>query len=185
MENQDKSIPISLQKSTIEALLFISGNGLTITEISNTLNQPKEHVELILNSIIDDFAEREGGILIIESAGKYQFKSSPIVFNYIRNFINKTKQETLSKSSLEVLAIIAYKQPITRFEIDELRGTKSNLLIRNLLTKKLIKTNGQKDIPGKPFLYETTKEFLHYFELSSLNDLPPMQELKELKLDDL
>ena len=176
---------ITALKNAIEALLFISGDGLTVSEIANGLNQKKEKIQLIVDSLVDDFIERGGGIILQEAGGKYQFKSSPVIFEYIKKFIGQKKTETLSKSMLEVLAIIAYKQPITRFEIDELRGTKSNAIILNLMQKKVIKINGYKDVPGKPPLYSTTKDFLQYFGLATIDDLPPIQELKEFNFEDL
>ncbi len=172
-------------KNSIEALLFISGEGLTSKDISDGLQEPIKKIREALNILVEDYMAKSGGIYIEKKQGKYQFKTTASTFNSIQYFIKERKKETLSKVMLEVLAMVAYKQPITQFEIDDLRGVKSRSLIASLLYKKLIKSTGQKETPGRPTLYGTTSNFLTYFNLRSLQDLPELRELKELNLDDI
>ncbi len=172
-------------KANVEALLFVSGEGLSLKEIADGLDKPKEQVETIINSLIDDYLEREGGIFIKESGGKYSFVTTPDVFEQIRGFLQTKKKHTLSRAMLETLAIITYKQPITLFEIEEVRGVNSRTLVTGLINRKLVKVAGQKDAPGKPSFYATTKEFLQYFGLNSLQELPPPKEVKELNFDEI
>lgn len=172
-------------KSAIEALIFVSGEGLTIKEMAAGLNEEAERVETILNSLVDEYLERDCGIIITEIAGKFKFSTAPSIFDVIRSFIQNKKKQTLSKAMLETLAIITYKQPITLFEIEEIRGVNSRSLVTGLLNKKLIKVAGYKESPGKPGYYATTKEFLEYFGLNSLQDLPSPKEVKELNFDEI
>lgn len=172
-------------KSVIEALLFISGDGLTVGEIATGLNENPDHVQLALDSLADEYREREGGILLEEIAGRYQFRTHPNTFPAIQSFLREKKKETLSKSALETLAIITYRQPITLAEIEELRGVSSRTQVATLLSRKLIKQAGHREAPGRPALYVTTKEFLEYFGLNSLEELPPPKDIKELNFEDL
>ncbi|MDH4200356.1 MAG: SMC-Scp complex subunit ScpB [Spirochaetia bacterium] len=172
-------------KSAIEALIFVSGEGLTIKEIANGLDEDLPKVETVLNSLVDEYLERDCGIMISETAGKYKFSTSSGVFEIIRSFIHNKKKHTLTKAMLETLAIITYKQPITLYEIEEIRGVSSRSLVTGLANKKLIKIAGYKEAPGKPGYYATTKEFLEYFGLNNLQDLPSPKEVKELNFEDL
>jgi segregation and condensation protein B len=172
-------------KSAIEALIFISGEGLSVREIAVGLNEEVERVEMLMNTLVDEYQEREGGIVISEVAGKYKFNTASGLYDLIRSFIQNKKKHTLSKAMLETLAIITYKQPITLFEIEEIRGVSTRSLVTGLLNKKLIKVAGYKEAPGKPGYYATTKEFLEYFGLNSLQDLPAPKEVKELNFDEL
>ena len=171
-------------KNIVEGLLFISGKGLSISEIKKGLDVPTEQVKTVLESLIDDYLERDGGIQIKESGGKYRFITHPKIFKVIQGYLKVRNKDSLSKSMLEVLAIITYKQPITVTEIDEIRGVGSRTMVSGLLNKKLIKSLGQKETIGKPSLYGTTKEFLSYFGLSHLEELPPPREIKEMDPND-
>ncbi len=176
---------ITFLKSVIESILFVSGDSLSVSEITAGLQEITKNVQIAMDSLKNDYLERDSGVFIHESGGKYQIRSSPHTFNYIRKFLGHRKKETLSKAMTEVLAIIVYKQPITRVEIEKCRGVKSGYLINVLISKNLIKAVGQKEVPGRPTLYSVTKDFLHYFGLKSLDDLPPLQEVKELNFDEI
>ncbi|MCB1145608.1 MAG: SMC-Scp complex subunit ScpB [Leptospiraceae bacterium] len=171
--------------SLIEALLLISGGGMSVNEIANGLGFEASDVKIALDSLVDDFLERDGGIIISESGGRYRFATRPEVFPMIRNYLKEKKRDTLSRSVLETLAIIAYRQPITLFEIDEIRGVNSRSLVTSLISRKLVKPIGQKEAPGRPTLYGTTREFLEYFGLNGLEELPPPAEVKELNFEEL
>lgn len=172
-------------KSIIEAVLFISGDGISPGEIARNLNEREDHIRMILDTLADDFHEREGGIMIKETSGKYRFVTVSGVFPFIQKFIGEKKKETLSKSMLEVLSIIAYKQPITSVEIDDIRGVNSRSLVTALVSRNLVRSMGQKEAPGRPTLYGTTKEFLEYFGIARLADLPSPKEVKEMDFNDL
>ena len=172
-------------KSAVEALIFVAGEGLTTKEIAAGLNQDVERIETVLNSLVDEYLERDTGIIITEIAGKFRFATAPGVFDLIRGFIHNKKKHTLSKSMLETLAIITYKQPITLTEIEDIRGVNSRSHVTALLNKKLIKIAGYKESPGKPGYYGTTREFLEYFGLQNLQELPSPKEVKELNFEEL
>ena len=172
-------------KAAVEGLLFISGSGLTLAEISSGLGEDSGQIKIALDSLIDEYAERESGISIQEISGKYTFTTQPDIYPAIQNFLRQKKKETLSKTTLETLAIVTYKQPITLPEIEEIRSASSRAQIIALQQKKLVKSVGQKETVGKPTLYGTTKEFLRYFGLNSLDELPPPQDVKELNFDEL
>lgn len=172
-------------KAAVEGLLFISGSGLTLSEIASGLDEDSDQVRIALDSLIDEYAERESGISIQEISGKYTFTTQPDIYPAIQNFLRQKKKETLSKTTLETLAIVTYKQPITLPEIEEIRSASSRAQIIALQQKKLVKSVGQKETVGKPTLYGTTKEFLRYFGLNSLDELPPPQDVKELNFDEL
>jgi segregation and condensation protein B len=129
--------------------------------------------------------ERNGGIILKEIAGGYRFITSERYADVLKKMFKPKNTERLSRSLLETLAIICYKQPITLPEIEEIRGVNSRAMVSTLLQKNLIKPQGYKSVPGRPTLYVTTKEFLLRFNLNSLADLPPLKDLKELPLDDL
>ncbi|MDH5719232.1 MAG: SMC-Scp complex subunit ScpB [Spirochaetia bacterium] len=172
-------------KNTVEALIFISGDGITISEISKGIDKPKDEIKIVLDSLIDEYAEKDGGIILNQNSDKYYFSTNASIYNDLKSFIAEKKKETLSKAMLETLAIIAYKQPVTLTEVEEIRGVNSRAFITALTSKKLIKQTGRKEIPGKPALYSTTKEFLDYFGLSQITELPPLKEIKELNFEEL
>jgi len=172
-------------KAAVEALIFVSGDGLTAREIAAGINEEQSRVETVLNSLVDEYHERDCGIIIVEAAGKYRFGTSSEVYEQIRSFIHNKKKTTLSRSMLETLAIITYKQPITLLEVEEIRGVNSRSHVTGLLNKKLIKVTGYKEAPGKPGYYGTTREFLEYFGLQNLQELPSPKEVKELNFEEL
>lgn len=172
-------------KDAVEALLFISGSGMKIKELAEGLHASKEDVRLVLDSLQDDYSERDGGIQLREVGGRFQFTTSPDVFPVIKEFLKINRKESLSKSMLETLAIIAYTQPVTLPDIEDIRGVNSRSMVTALLSRKLIKQSGVKDAPGKPVLYGTTREFLEYFGLNSLDELPAPAEVKELNFEEL
>lgn len=138
-----------------------------------------------MDEILLEFQERNGGFLLREIAGGYQFYTNEVYFKILGSIFKEKRRETLSKSTIDTLAIIAYKQPITLPEIDDIRGVSSRAMVTTLIAKKLIKPIGQKEVPGRPTLYGTTSEFLLHFGLNKLSDLPPPGEVKELKFDNL
>lgn len=149
------------------------------------MNEDVNDVKMVLDSLVDDYDERDGGILIKKIKGKYQFTTHLKTYEKIKVFLKEANKYTLSKTILETLAIITYKQPVTLFDIEEIRGVNSRSSTLALVARKLVKTMGQKEAPGRPTQYGTTKEFLEYMGINNLDDLPPPAEVKEMNFEEL
>ena len=167
-------------KSIIEALLFVSDSSLTIDRIKSVLdlNNTKE-IQDALSALSDEYEARKGGFYLREVAGGYQIRTRPEYTTWIKRLI-RTKPVRISKAALETLAIIAYKQPIIRSDIEHIRGVDCGGILRMLLERKLIRILGRKEIPGRPLIYATTKQFLEVFDLKDLKDLPTTEEIEKL-----
>lgn len=165
--------------SAVESLLFVSGEPLTLKEISSILKTNLSYTEEILESLSGEYEEISRGIKLININNSYQLVTKPQNSDYIHELVKGNTRQFLSQASLETLAIVAYKQPITRIDIDEIRGVKSDSAVQNLLEKGLIKERGRLNVPGRPILYVTTEEFLRQFGLVDLDELPSLQELLE------
>ncbi len=164
----------------IESMIFSSEQPLSTEKIASMLEITKEEVEEIIKILVQEYNNNEmRGIELVEIGGGYFFRTKTKYAPYIRKIV-MGKEAGLSKATMETLAIIAYKQPITRAEIEHIRGVDSSNSIRSLLEKKLIKIQGRKDVPGRPHVYGTTKEFLKAFGLKDLSDLPNLKEIKDI-----
>ena len=160
-------------KGVMEALLFISEKPVMLEQIKEVLEGVDNiTIREIINELKNEYEARQSGMVILEIAGGYQMLSNPNYSMAIRKFYKSRHKEKLSKPSLETLAIVAYKQPVTRLDIELIRGVNSDGVTEYLLIKGLVKIIGRKDVPGKPYLHGTTKQFLEYFGLKSLADLP-------------
>ena len=169
-------------KAAIEALLFISGAPLTVERLKGIFeDEPGERIEAQLAALRDDYAGRQAGIMLAEVAGGWQLATCAEHAPWIRKFRTVKVSTRLSKPALETLAIIAYKQPITRPEIEAIRGVNIGGIVRNLMERRLVKIVGKKDVPGKPMMYGTSVEFLQYFGLKDLASLPTLKEFQELE----
>ncbi|MDQ0339179.1 segregation and condensation protein B [Caldalkalibacillus uzonensis] len=163
--------------SVIEGLLFVAGDeGLEAKQIADVLEIRKEAVPQLIEEMKKQFKQQNRGIQVIEIAGSYQLTTRPEHAPYFEKLAYSPSHATLSQAALETLAIIAYKQPVTRAEVEEVRGVKSEKAINTLLNKSLIREVGRKEGTGRAILYGTTKEFLDYFGLNSLDDLPELPE---------
>lgn len=169
-ENMDAAI--ELLRRPIEALLFVAGEALPIKQIAKLTHAPETHVAAALAQIEADFAE--SGIVLREVAGGYRFASAPSAREVVEAYLMPPKSN-LSTPALETLAIVAYMQPVTKSEIESIRGVASDSVVSTLLDRTLIAEAGRKDVVGRPMLYKTTPEFLESFGLRSLDDLPPME----------
>ncbi len=168
-------------KSAIEALLFVSGNPLTVDRLKGIFEEAsKERIEAQLEALRQDYASRGAGVMLSEVAGGWQLATCPEQVSWIRKFKSVKVSTKLSRAALETLAIVAYKQPITRTEVEAIRGVNIGGIIRNLMERRLVKIVGKKDVPGKPMLYGTSVEFLQYFGLKDLSSLPTLKEFQEL-----
>lgn len=165
------------KKSLLEGLLFFSGEPLTAPTIKGITEIEEPEIRKLMGELVVEYRERDGGILIAEIAGGYQMITNPAYGQWIRKLRGSQVSSKLSLASLETLAIIAYRQPIIKAEIEQIRGVNSDGVIRTLLERRLIKIMGRKEAPGKPLLYGTTKEFLQYFGLNDLAELPTLKDL--------
>lgn len=171
-------------KGLLEALLFLSSDPIKLSALAKSAGIEKTEARELLDELILDYQEKEGGFLLREIAGGYQFITNQKYSEILAHIFKDKKRETLSRGTLDTLAIIAYKQPITLTELDEIRGVSSRAMVASLMSKKLVKAVGQKEVPGRPTLYGTTNEFLLHFGLSKLTDLPTPVEVKELKFEE-
>lgn len=173
-------------RKILEGLLFLSGDeGLTSEQLCNALEINEVSLEKNIRQLMDDFLQEDHGIEIVHFGGRYKFVTKEVVYPYAEKLFSSTKVASLSSAALETLAIIAYKQPITRVEVEEIRGVGCDMMIRKLLARSLIKECGRSDVPGKPFLYEVTSEFMDSFKLESLEELPELKEVKQEAMKDL
>ncbi|GAB4536852.1 MAG: SMC-Scp complex subunit ScpB [Thermodesulfovibrionia bacterium] len=175
MRMEDRDI-----KSIIEALLFISGDPINLDTLKNILEIEGDQIEGLLRELMSEYSLKNSGILIIEVAGGFQMVTNPIFAPWVKKLIATAIPTRLSNQSLETLSIIAYRQPITKAEIDAIRGVNSDGVIKTLIDRKLIKVLGRKEAPGRPLMYGTTKEFLHCFGLNDLSELPTIKEFQEI-----
>lgn len=170
-------------KTVIEALLMVSENGLSDNDIANAIEgvESKE-IKKAVEILREEYDSTERAFNIAKVANRYRIVTRPEYMPWINNLYRKPV-DRLTGPSLETLAIIAYKQPCTRAEIEEVRGVNAGGVVRTLLEKDLLKVKGRKDAPGRPLLYGTTEKFLEIFGLNSLNDLPELKEFDEEDLD--
>ncbi|MCE5213039.1 MAG: SMC-Scp complex subunit ScpB [Deltaproteobacteria bacterium] len=164
----------------IEALILASESPLTLDKICTILDGvDRPEVQNALDQLIVGYDQRQSGISVQEVAGGFQFRTRTEMSVWVKK-LKGTKPATLSPAALETLAIVAYRQPIVKAEIETVRGVDVGAPLKGLLEKKLIRIVGRKDVPGKPIIYGTTKKFLEVFNLKELADLPTMRELKEI-----
>lgn len=167
-------------KNIIESLLFVSDAPITIDRIKKLLPfaETKE-IRKALLALSEEYETRKGGFFLREVAGGYQIRTRPEYTKWIKRLIRPNPLR-VSKAALETLAIIAYKQPIIRSDIEQIRGVDCGGILRMLLERKLIRVLGRKEIPGRPLIYATTKQFLEIFDLKDLKDLPTPEEIEAL-----
>lgn len=167
-------------KAIIEGLLFISGEeGISEKQIVEVLQIERIWVKDLIIELIEEYSKNNRGMQIVELAGVYQLTTKQEHAVYFKRLIESPSSATLSQAALEALAIVAYKQPITRIEIEEIRGVKSERPIQTLMAKQMIKEVGRAEGPGRAILYGTTRSFLDHFGLKSLKELPDLPEPKE------
>lgn len=170
--------------STIEAILFASGNAVPLSLLAEKLGVTKREIDASIEQLKQKYDD-EGGQLLLLFNGKAQFSTNPLFKDSVSAVLNQIKEKEFTKAILECAAIVAYKQPITRTELEAIRGVSSDYAVRTLLELQMIEPVGRKDAVGKPILYGTTDNFLKRFRLKSLSDLPDYDALMEsLKLDE-
>lgn len=162
------------QKKVIEALLFLSEEPVKTDRIAMMLSVSPDESEKLARELMQDFKDDQRGLQIIETTGGFQLGTRPELAPYLEKAFSEDVSSNLTAAALEALAIIAYKQPVTRIEVESIRGVRCEHVLDNLVKRKLIKISGRKEGPGRPLLYSTTPDFLKYFGLMDLNDLPPL-----------
>jgi segregation and condensation protein B len=178
-------LPGKSLKSIVESLIFVHDHPLSLDRLALILEEyERADIRIALEDLMEDYAHSERGIVLVQVSGGYQLRTRPEHADYIRR-LNKSKGVKFSQSSLETLAIVAYRQPVTRAEIEYLRGVDSGGVLKSLMEKKLLKILGKKDVPGKPLIYGTSREFLELFDLKDLSALPTLKEIQELAPPDL
>jgi len=167
------------QKMTIEALLFLTEEPVKAERMASVLAITSKEAEELVSELQEDLSLSGRGLQVFETAGGYQMGTLPELAPYLEKAFSEDVSSNLSTAALEVLAIIAYKQPVTRIEIESIRGVRCEHVLDNLVKRKLIKISGRKEGPGRPRLYSTTPDFLKYFGLKDLSDLPELDLEKE------
>ena len=168
-------------KGILEALLFVTAEPIPVTRFLALLGAvTKQDVDLALASLAQDYEQEGRGLQLAEVAGGYRIVTKAEFAPWLKRLEKVKSPSKLSRSALESLAIIAYKQPIVRAEVEQIRGVETSGVIRTLLERKLVRIVGRKEEPGRPIMYGTTKFFLEHFGLRDLSQLPPLREFKEL-----
>ncbi|MBU2549650.1 MAG: SMC-Scp complex subunit ScpB [Proteobacteria bacterium] len=171
-------------KTIIEGLLFVAEDPLTVDRILAVMEGvPRERLEKVLDELEVEYEEMGRAFSLHHVAGGYQFRTRPDLSSYILK-MKKKSPTRLSRAALETLAVIAYRQPILRVQIEKIRGVDAGGILKTLLEKGLIRVVGRKDLPGKPMIYGTTKKFLETFDLPNLDALPSLEEIESLGPDD-
>ncbi len=173
-ENAEADLPLSVK---LEALLFVAAEPATTAQLAEALDVAPSVVERGLNELDASLATR--GLRLQRHAGRFQLTTAPQLGELIERFLGLEATSHLSRAALETLAIIAYQQPVTRPQIDAIRGVNSDSMMKSLLNKGLILESGRADGPGRPILYSTTPEFLQHFGLNSILEMPPLAQPEE------
>lgn len=168
-------------KAILEAVLFVSPDPVPVARLVSVLGAAKKaEVEQALTQLKQELEQEGRGVQLVQVAGGYRLVTKPDYAPWIKKLDKAKTMQKLSRSALESLAIIAYKQPLVRSEIEQIRGVETSGVLRTLLERKLVRIVGRKEVPGRPIMYGTTKFFLEHFGLHDLTQLPPLREFKEL-----
>ncbi|SFH73929.1 SMC-Scp complex subunit ScpB [Pisciglobus halotolerans] len=169
-----------MEEAAIEALLFVAGDeGLTLEEIASLLDISTQSAFAQLMSLQQMYASSKRGLMLLEAGEKYELATKKDFSEIVKKYASSPFATSLSQAALENLAIIAYKQPLTRLEIDEIRGVHSGASLQKLVLRGLIEEKGRMEAPGRPILYGTTQYFMDYFGLKTLSDLPDIKDLEQ------
>jgi len=167
-------------KSIIESLIFVSESPLSLDRMKEVLGEAsKKDLQRLLGEMLEEYKRAQQGFYLVEVAEGFQFRTRPENAEWIKK-LKKAKPLALSQPALETLAIIAYRQPVVRMDVEKIRGVDSGGVLHTLLERKLIKILGKKDVPGKPLVYGTSKKFLEIFGLKDLSSLPTLKDIEGL-----
>ncbi len=169
-------------RQVVEAMIFAAEDPLTIDRLATLLEQPRARIRECLLDVQQHHVQQECGFQLVEIGNGYQFRTLPELAPYLRK-LGRERAPKFSRAAMETLSIIAYRQPVTRAEIEYLRGVDSGGVMKTLLDRNLLRILGKKDVPGRPLMYGTSRHFLELFGLRSLNDLPTLKEFSALDDD--
>ena len=175
----NKNSDIEKTESAIEAILFTMGNSVEIGKIATAIDHDEDTTRKIIHNMMDRYSEQHRGIKIVEPDNAFQMCTNPEYYEQLIKVASQPKKQVLTDVLLETLSIIAYKQPITRIEIEKIRGVKCDHAVNKLVEYNLVMEVGRLDAPGRPILFGTSEEFLRQFGISSLEDLPIINKAKE------
>ncbi len=164
-------------KAVIEGLLFAAGDSLEIDRIADIIEMDKKTTKEIISKMMDDYNIEKRGIKIIQLGSSYQMCTKPEYFDYIQRLAEPKRMQNLSNAAMEVLSIIAYRQPVTRAMIENIRGVSCDAIINRLIERNLIEETGRLDVPGRPMIFGTTEEFLRSFGVADLTELPDYDKI--------
>jgi segregation and condensation protein B len=172
-------------KSILESLLFVADGPLTLQRLTEVIDGAgKDEIRSILEELNNELQNNRRGIRLVEVAGGYQLRTAKVNADWVKKFLGG-RPARMGRATLETLAIVAYRQPITKAEIEAIRGVDVDGVITTLLERNLVRAVARKDVPGRPFLYGTTPEFLELFNLKDLAQLPTLKEMKEMALPEI
>ena len=172
-------------KSILESLLFVADGPLTVQRLTEVIDGAgKDDIRSILDEMDNELQENRRGIRLVEVAGGYQLRTAKANADWVKKFLGG-RPARMGRATLETLAIVAYRQPITKAEIEAIRGVDVDGVITTLLERNLVRAVARKDVPGRPFLYGTTPEFLELFNLKDLAQLPTLKEMEEMTLPEI
>ncbi|MDF2458009.1 MAG: scpB [Nitrospira sp.] len=181
VEPQEEALNGRELTGVLEALLFVSTEPVPVSRLATVIGTvSKSEVEHALKALEQDLAQEGRGIQLVKLAGGYRLVTKADYSPWLKRLDKAKAAQKLSRSALESLAIIAYKQPLVRAEIEDIRGVETSGVLRTLLERKLVRIVGRKEVPGRPIMYGTTKFFLEHFGLQDITQLPPLREFKEL-----
>ena len=163
-------------KGRIEAILFVAGEAVPVRDLARALQITEEETREAINALRDEYDFEQRGFLLKRFGDHVQLATRPLYAGDVVRLLQPVQQQSLSQAAMETLAVVAYKQPVTRAEVEQIRGVKCDYSLQSLITKGLIREAGRKDTIGRPILYCTTDEFLSHFGLEGLEGLPPMPE---------
>ena len=163
-------------KPAIEAILFACGTPAELTKIAQALEIKEEKAEELLKSLMDDYSSRKSGIKIVRLGKSYQMCTEKEYAEIIRTVLDLRRNSPLSQAALEVLAIIAYNQPVTKAFVEQIRGVDCSGVVSSLVARELIEEKGRLELPGRPLIYGTTENFLRCFNVSDVSELPPLPQ---------
>jgi len=166
-------------KTCIEGILFISESPVKLADISYTLKVPENKINKIIKLLENEYIEQNRGFILKRVARGFRFYSNPVIRDILKKFVKSNIRTHISQAAIETLAIISYKQPVTRTQIAEIRGVRTESVILTLVSKGLIKEVGKLKEPGNPIIYRTTDKFLELLGIDRLKNLPPLEDFKE------
>lgn len=171
-------------KGRIEAILFVAGEAVPIKELARALQTGEKEVREAIEGLKDEYDYEQRGFLLKRFGDHVQLATRPLYSGDVVRLLQPVQQQSLSQAAMETLAVVAYKQPVTRAEVEQIRGVKCDYSLQSLMLKGLIREAGRKDTIGRPILFCTTDEFLSHFGLEDLNGLPPMPQPEEAEKQD-